>query len=229
MLHTTIKHLSGKHNQKVHGRGGKISKPFVVDEKRLLKEVRQKSNFLAAESWFAWRENPNKYVRTLSEDDLLQYLYRTTQHRKTIAEEAIKVLKGKDLPEKEIRQLLRNIVRHDVDKYDLNMADAYADFFAGRKVKDSKKFKAAIRKHHEINGHHATFWVDKRGKAKEMPRIFVFEMVADMRGTAKEKGTGSASDFYRKHAGNFNMHPKSRKLLESEFRIKRDRKGKIIS
>lgn len=50
---------------------------------------------------------------------------------------------------------------------------------------DKEKQKLAIQQHNETNEHHPEFW----GGIKQMPRIFVAEMVCDWKARSNEFGT----------------------------------------
>lgn len=109
---------------------------------------------------------------------------------------------------------------HDLSKYGTDEYTAYDDYFYGEKtnaVKDA--FDYAWLHHIHANPHHWQHWVlinDEDGtKALEMPKEYVYEMIADWWAFSWKSGNlREIFEWYKNHKKNIILHEKTRKLVE---------------
>lgn len=113
----------------------------------------------------------------------------------------------------------RNVDAHDLSKYGADEYDAYdRHFYGSRPAGEDKDFDYAWLHHIHANPHHWQHWVlksdDGSEKALEMPREYVYEMIADWLSFGVAKGDLSGVfEWYEKHKG-MTLHPSTRKLVE---------------
>lgn len=112
---------------------------------------------------------------------------------------------------------------HDLSKFRPSEWIPYANrFYAedGSKHREkSPAFDRAWKEHQNLNPHHWQHWVlftdNKEIKAVEIPRKYVYEMVADWMGTERVKtGKRDCCEWYEKNKDNMTLHPETRKLVE---------------
>ena len=119
--------------------------------------------------------------------------------------------------------LLYNVSRHDASKYELPEYDPYDEYFYGNRDEDA--FNYAWLHHIHSNPHHWQHWVlimdDKEigegGKvvALEMPKIYVWEMIADWWSFSWRSGKlTEIFSWYDSHKNGIVMHENTRKLVE---------------
>lgn len=78
------------------------------------------------------------------------------------------------------RQLIANSMIHDNSKF------SGVEFLFLRDGVDPEKFKLALDQHQIANPHHPEYW---DGGIKEMPRIYLCELVADITARSQEFGS----------------------------------------
>ena len=120
----------------------------------------------------------------------------------------------------EAREFLKASTRHDEAKFRPEEYDAYDAYFYGDG--DEKAFNRAWLHHIHHNPHHWQHWVlinDDDGRpgeytALEMPRQYVFEMVADWWSFSWRTGNlNEIFGWYKTHEGRIVMHENTRALL----------------
>lgn len=80
------------------------------------------------------------------------------------------------------KDLLAVGLKHDVSKIENDIEWEYLrDEF-----KDKPEFKLAFKSHLSSNPHHPEYW---SGGISEMPRVYIYEMVADWKARSEEFGT----------------------------------------
>lgn len=159
------------------------------------------------------REKPHT---EMTREDFAGYLKRMGDHRRLILDEGMDiVLNRKPGSLADPKEYMQRLMVHDKDKYDHNVAEAYVGTFKfDRKVYEGA-FTAAMNNHHLNNDHHYEHWVHK-GKATEMSPMAFWEMMADWRGTARERGTPYGA-YYAKFGGKMDLHPRTRSAVEFEL------------
>ena len=118
---------------------------------------------------------------------------------------------------------LTTVGMHDNSKYYSHEYDAYDAYFYGEKDEDA--FNLAWLHHIHNNPHHWQYWVliNDDGKyrdpdkviALEMPKVFVFEMIADWWSFSWKCGNlNEIFKWYEDHKDNIILHENTRKLVE---------------
>ena len=107
-----------------------------------------------------------------------------------------------------------NLYLHDLSKFSAIESFAYALYFSEPKTPQSQKdFDLAWLHHKHNNPHHPEYWfnVDRSGTVvvEAMPRIYVFEMVADWIGAGKTYGTTIQEWLPMNFHHFFNVHPQT--------------------
>ena len=115
---------------------------------------------------------------------------------------------------------------HDRSKYTVEEYEAYDDYFYGKEGKDEDDvaiidscFDYAWLHHIHNNPHHWQYWLlfEDEGniKALEMPRIYVYEMIADWWAFSWRSGNlREIFDWYEAHKRKMRLHEKTRELVE---------------
>ena len=111
-------------------------------------------------------------------NNVLRHIENVKQNCELIAEKLIRNGEfdlGKDL--------IQNSLIHDNSKL-----SGIEFLYLREEIKDSKPelFQAALLQHNNTNPHHPEFYV---GGIKEMPRIFIAEMLADWKARSEEFGS----------------------------------------
>ena len=113
-----------------------------------------------------------------------------------------------------------HVGKHDESKYDSAEYDAYDAYFYGEKTDEVREaFDYAWLRHIQKNPHHWQHWVllEDEGhlKALEMPKEYVYEMIADWWSFSwKEGNLYEIFNWYAKHEKKMILHPDTRKLVE---------------
>lgn len=119
--------------------------------------------------------------------------------------------------------VLDNAEDHDESKFDDAEYDAYDDYFYGNERKDEdeidRAFDYAWLHHIHNNPHHWQYWVlqedEGKQKALEMPKPYVFEMIADWWSFSWKNGDlRSIFSWYADHEKKMILHPETRKLVD---------------
>lgn len=117
---------------------------------------------------------------------------------------------------------------HDMSKYQPEEYDAYDKYFYGKRTAEvEQEFDYAWLHHIHANPHHWQYWVlkhdDEPEEALEMPKKYVYEMVADWWSFSFKKGDlKEIFGWYKEHKG-MALHPNTRKLVEDILdRIKKE-------
>lgn len=116
-------------------------------------------------------------------------------------------------------QAALNIAGHDISKCQPEEYKAYDDYFYGTRTKEvEKEFNYAWLHHIHANPHHWQYWVlkhdDEPEEALEMPKEYVYEMIADWWSFSFKTGDlKEIFSWYKKHKGMV-LHPNTRKLVE---------------
>lgn len=113
--------------------------------------------------------------------------------------------------------LLRNVQCHDASKYVAEEYDPYDAYFYGEKDEDA--FNFAWLHHIHANPHHWQHWLlvndDDGFMALEMPKVYVFEMVADWWSFSWRTGNLSeVFNWYESHRDVMILHDATRELVE---------------
>lgn len=105
---------------------------------------------------------------------------------------------------------------HDFTKFSRAEWTPYVNRFY-RGIEDKSQFYKALMHHYENNPHHWNYWVDSvMDRPFPMPNKYIAEMVADWMGAGRAKtGSWDIVDWYCKHKNRMNMHPHTRKMVES--------------
>lgn len=116
-----------------------------------------------------------------------------------------------------IREVCKEILKHDASKYDTEEYEPYrANFFPiseGEKKVNAEKFKRASNRHCLINLHHWNAWVNHNGEAKEMYIVYIIEMVCDWIAMGRSFNN-TAKEFYESKKDDIILHPETRVKLE---------------
>lgn len=112
-------------------------------------------------------------------------------------------------------------IKHDWSKFLPSELIPYATYFyaSTAEEKDAASFDAAWLKHQHRNAHHHQHWI-LRGdhgltSALEMPKKYVYEMVADWVGAGQAiTGKIDVKSWYNKNKHKIELHKESRKLVE---------------
>lgn len=162
----------------------------------------------------------------MTEKDFNGYLDRLGEHRALILDETLAVANRRSLSPAEQDTLVANLMKHDADKYDWKVAEAYVGSFKMDRGTYEGAFTAAMTNHHLKNPHHwehhvqsETLWGMKAPPtARPMPRLDYIEMMGDWLGTAREKGTPPAG-YYRKFGDKMILNPATRRAVEKDLAI----------
>ena len=126
----------------------------------------------------------------------------------------------KELGSDVVNTAFKNICNHDGSKYTPEEYDPYDDYFYGEK--DNDAFNRAWLHHIHSNPHHWQHWVlitetdNENIFALEMPKEYVFEMVADWWSfSLKSSNLQEIFDWYDAHRFLIILHPHTRKLVEA--------------
>ena len=98
---------------------------------------------------------------------------------------------GADLCKKanvNVDDLEKLINKHDMSKFSEGEFNGYRQWFFPNKrnsviiIKDEKEpniieFEKACKHHYSVNPHHPEYWLDNNGNPKEIPTIYVIEMI----------------------------------------------------
>lgn len=115
---------------------------------------------------------------------------------------------------------------HDLSKYSMEEYNAYNDYFYGKEGKDEddisvidSAFDYAWLHHIHANPHHWQHWVligdDDGQKALEMPKRYVYEMIADWWSFSWNKGDlKEIFKWYDDHKSKMILHENTRKMVE---------------
>jgi len=134
-------------------------------------------------------------------------------------------------------------ITHDLSKFRPSEFIAYSNYFfhkdgTRRNLKTetntlewNEKFQLAWCHHQNRNDHHWNYWVidqhnesnnfDAHGGIVAMSPGAMMEMVCDMRGAAKARGTEDAAVFYKKHRERIILHPTVRRWVDIEFGVEK--------
>lgn len=112
-------------------------------------------------------------------------------------------------------KLMNNISNHDISKYDSTEFLPYRKKFFPKADEQSSDtgFSEAWKHHYSNNPHHWEYWV-KNGKAKEMDRLSIAEMLLDWEAMGVYN-KNSPVDFYNANKDRINLGKQTRKLVES--------------
>ena len=169
------------------------------------------------------------YPTEISKDQYRSHLNRLGRHRAMILDEAMKVAQKriKHMPDSEQKELMDNLMKHDAEKYNFKIAEAYIGKKSVDKGTYEGAFWAAVSKHHLTNPHHWEHWVGtetiggkQRKIAAAIPRVHFIEMMGDWNGTAREQGT-EKDWYYKKFGDDFILHPDTRKAAEKELGLRK--------
>ncbi len=117
-------------------------------------------------------------------------------------------------------------MNHDASKYYPEEYSAYDDYFYGKEGKDQDDiavidscFDYAWLHHIHKNPHHWQYWLlfEDEGniKALEMPRQYVYEMIADWWAFSWRSGNlREIFDWYKAHKRKMKLHEKTKELVE---------------
>ena len=133
-------------------------------------------------------------------------------------------LADETLTDEDKRDIISNVTVHDFSKHDEPEYSAYDDYFYGDRDEDA--FNYAWLHHIHSNPHHWQHWIlvmdDKkmgeRGKvvALEMPKVYVWEMVADWWSFSWRSGKlTEIFEWYDSLKDGIVMHENTRKLVEA--------------
>jgi hypothetical protein len=118
-------------------------------------------------------------------------------------------------------QFLDNLIIHDISKFSANESFGYASYdFKNPKPSGGIKraFESAWHHHKMHNEHHPEYWLNPNRsgelEVQEMPKIYVFEMVADWIGAGKTYGN-SLESWLPGNYPKFKFHPNTDILLGS--------------
>lgn len=115
---------------------------------------------------------------------------------------------------------------HDDSKWSTEEYDAYDDYFYGKDNRDDEDilvidnaFDYAWLHHIHHNKHHWQHWVlledEGKTKALEMPKLCVYEMIADWWSFSwKQNDLESIFKWYNEHKEKIILHQNTRKLVE---------------
>ena len=112
------------------------------------------------------------------------------------------------------------IALHDASKYSTEEYKAYDNYFYGKKTKEVEEaFDYAWLHHIHENPHHWQHWVlfndDNGTYGLEMPKNYVYEMIADWWSFSHKKGDlKEIFSWYAKHKDRMILHANTRKLVE---------------
>ena len=133
-------------------------------------------------------------------------------------------LADETLTDIEAEALLVRVECHDRSKYGPFEYGAYDEYFYGDR--DEDKFNRAWLHHIHNNEHHWQYWVlimddgdtGEKGKvvALEMPKVFVWEMVADWWSFSWRSGKlTEIFEWYDSHKDGIILHENTRELVEA--------------
>jgi len=121
-------------------------------------------------------------------------------------------------------------ITHDWSKFLPSEWNAYVQYFYGNHEGNVKeqwkgKFDEAWNHHQKRQPHHWQYWVlmNDSGSvvALPMPDKFRKEMIADWRGAGKAiTGKDDTPNWYIKNRDKMNLHPDTRKWVESQLGVK---------
>ena len=96
-------------------------------------------------------------------------------------------------------ELERNIYNHDMSKFSSDEFDAYRNYFypCSDETKDKESFNKAWKHHYTNNPHHPEYWKDEENNIKDMPNIYIAEMLCDWEAMSM-KFNGSTYEYYKK-------------------------------
>lgn len=165
------------------------------------------------------KDKPNT---EMTREHLAEHLNRLGEHRSLILDEGMQAIINNPGKFKDPRMqdaFLNNLMKHDADKYDYDAAEAYVGSFKiDRKIYEGA-FTAVMSAHHMANPHHPEYWVTPQTKrAAPIPPVYFWEMMADWKGTARERGM-PYSAYYRKFGNKMILHPQTREAVERELYI----------
>lgn len=123
----------------------------------------------------------------------------------------------------EVMEIIGNCEEHDDSKWMREEYPQYDAYFYGEKDEDA--FNAAWLHHIHNNGHHWQHWVLVNGYGKfgdpgvvsaiEMPRAYVFEMIADWWSFSwRGDDMYEIFDWYADHRDKIVLHPNTREYVE---------------
>lgn len=157
--------------------------------------------------------------QNIEQKDVDAFLDRLNQHRAVTLSETLQTSRGYYLSSAEQKELMDNVLHHDVDKYDPKTAIPYITRhdISG---KLTREFWEAQSSHANDNPHHPEYWIiPGTDRANQMPTTAFVEMVGDWKATAKYFGDPQ-DDYYRKNGRGMTLHPNTREAIERELGIR---------
>lgn len=111
---------------------------------------------------------------------------------------------------------ISQLLVHDLSKFSKAEWTPYVNRFY-RKQENKAEFYKALMHHYENNPHHWNFWIDDiTQQPKNMPMLYIREMVADWIGAGRVKtGSYDIVQWYEKNQNKLNLHPITRIVVES--------------
>ena len=160
--------------------------------------------------------NINKPTPTCPEDEA--YLKYIDEHRNNIyfafRQHGQRICLMLSLIGLSYHKLRKRIAEHDISKYASEEFDAYRNNFFPKEgeEKDAFAFQKAWHHHYSVNDHHWQYWV-KNGKAEEMDRIALAEMILDWEAMSF-KFKSNPVDWYQKNKDEIILERHTRELVE---------------
>lgn len=116
--------------------------------------------------------------------------------------------------------LLSNINKHDQSKYSDEEFNAYRNYFypCNDEIKDEKMFNNAWEHHYKENPHHEDYWIDDSGIPKDMPKIYIAEMLLDWAAMAITFDD-NVYEYYTKERDNKTFSDNTKKIIDSVIDI----------
>ena len=151
-----------------------------------------------------------------------QYDYYLHEHIRNVRKAVDKLLEWfpADLSSDEWDKLRLHAMQHDDSKYKEEEYNAYDKYFYGgnKSFAVVRDFNYAWLHHIHNNPHHWQYWIlkhdDEPEEILDMPRDYIFEMIADWWSFSFAKGElREIFDWYEKHK-DMQLSPKTREFVE---------------
>jgi len=148
-----------------------------------------------------------------------EYTQYIVDHRTNVQKAYMWLVEHNLIEDNLMSKVAVNIAAHDMSKYQPEEYDAYDSYFYGKRTKGVENaFNYAWLHHIHANPHHWQYWVlkhdDEPEEALEMPKEYVYEMIADWWSFSFKKGNlKEIFGWYKEHKGMV-LHPNTRKLVE---------------